>query len=266
MATPPPPQQGAGGPYGPHAPHHPYGPPAPPVPRQAGPQQPGPGWPAQPGAQPYGAYGAHPQPGRYGCTLCGAWPAAPATVRGHQGLIVLMRFLSLRGPFCRDCGLATYRRMSSDTLWQGWWSPLSFFVTPVTLLMNLGPRAAFRRLAPPAGGHRPPLDPGRPMWRRVPVLLFLVPLLLLFLAIPTLVVIGAVVGDDTPHPLTSGQCVRNKGDWTDQKLVVTDCGSPAAEYRVRRPTDATGPCASGDYLARPEYSPDGTLNCLTPLH
>lgn len=237
MATPPPPQQGAGGPYSPHAPHHPYGP------------------PAQPGAQPYGAYGAHPQPGRYGCTLCGAWPAAPATVRGHQGLIVLMRFLSLRGPFCRDCGLATYRRMSSDTLWQGWWSPLSFFVTPVTLLMNLGPRAAFRRLAPPAGGHRPPLDPGRPMWRRVPVLLFLVPLLLLFLAIPALVVIGAVVGDDTPHPLTSGQCVRNKGDWTDQKLVVTDCGSPAAEYRVRRPRPPPGPAPPATTWPAPSTAP-----------
>ncbi|MFI1280197.1 hypothetical protein ACH4U5_05440 [Streptomyces sp. NPDC020858] len=49
-----------------------------------------------------------------------------------------MRFLSLRGPLCRDRGLATYRRLSSDTLWQGWWSPLSFFITPVTLLMNLG--------------------------------------------------------------------------------------------------------------------------------
>ncbi|MEU7603760.1 hypothetical protein [Streptomyces sp. NPDC041003] len=266
MATPPPPQQGAGGPYSPAGPYGtagPYGPAGPYAPQQpnaaGGPVFTGP-------QQPYGAYGAHPQPGRYGCTLCGAWPAVPATVRGHQGMIVLMRSLSMRGPFCRDCGLATYRRMSSDTLWQGWWGPLSFFITPVTLLMNLGPRAAFRRLAPPAGGFRPPLDPGRPMWRRVPVLLFLVPLLLLFLAIPTLAVIGAVVGDDTPRPLTSGQCVRNKGDWTDQKLVVTDCGSPAAEYRVRRPTATTGPCAAGDYLARPEYSPDGTLNCLTPLH
>ncbi|MEU6757620.1 hypothetical protein [Streptomyces sp. NPDC046685] len=255
VATPPPPQQGAG-PYGPYAPQQsgPY------VPQQGGPYGPAPA-----GPQPYGAYGAHPEPGRYGCRLCGAWPAAAATVRGHQGLIVLMRFLSVPGPLCRDCGLATYRRMSSDTLWQGWWGPLSFFITPVTLLLNLGPRAAFRKLAPPAGGFRPALEPGRPLWRRPPVLIVLVPLLLLVLAIPALAVLGAVVGDDVPHPLTSGQCVRNKGDWKDQELVVVDCLSVAAEYRVRRPT-ATAPCGPGDYLARPEYSPDGTLNCLTPLH
>ncbi|MFG2994514.1 hypothetical protein ACGFZK_35325 [Streptomyces sp. NPDC048257] len=255
MATPPQPQQGAG-------PYNPYTAPVPHVPQQSGP--PGPGYA---GPQPYGAYGTHPEPGRYGCRLCGAWPATPATVRGHQGMIVLMRSLSLRGPFCRDCGLATYRRMSSDTLWQGWWGPLSLFITPVTLLMNLGPRSAFRKLAPPAGGYRPALDPGKAMWRRAPVLLFLVPLLLFVLAIPVLVLIGAAVGDDTPQPLTSGQCVRNKGDWSNQKLVVTDCGSASAEYKVRRPSAATGgPCAPGDFLALPAYSPDGTLNCLTPLH
>ncbi|MFJ7590139.1 hypothetical protein ACIQZO_22680 [Streptomyces sp. NPDC097617] len=249
MATPPQPQPQHGGPYDPYTA---------PVPPRSGPSGPG-----YAGPQPYGAYGAHPEPGRYGCRLCGAWPAAHATVRGHQGMIVLMRFLSLRGPFCRDCGLATYRRMSSDTLWQGWWGPLSLFITPVTLLMNLGPRAAFRKLAPPAGGHRPALDPGRPLWRRPPVLLLLVPLLLLVLAIPVLILIGAVVGDDAPRPLTSGQCVRNTGDW---QLVVADCGSASAEYRVRRPSPATGgPCGPGDFLAHPEYSADGTLNCLTPL-
>ncbi|MFI8364455.1 hypothetical protein ACIGD1_30410 [Streptomyces sp. NPDC085612] len=239
-------------------------PPPPPHPHATGPYAAGPAGPCVP--QPYGAYGSHPQPGRYGCSLCGAWPAAPATVRGHQGLIVLMRFLSARGPFCRDCGLATYRRMSSDTLWQGWWSPLSLVATPVTLLMNLGPRAAFRRLAPPSGGFRPALDPGKPLWCRAPALLVLTPLALLALAVPALLLLGLVVGDDGPRPLQSGQCVRNDGDWSDQELVVTDCSSPRAEYKVSRPTAATGgTCAPGDYVARPEYSPDLTLNCLTPL-
>lgn len=111
MATPPQPENGAG----------PYNPYTAPVPPQSGP--PGPGHAGGPSYGAYGAYGAHPEPGRYGCQVCGAWPAAHATVRGHQGIVVLMRFLSVRGPFCRDCGLSTYRRMSSDTLWQGWWSP-----------------------------------------------------------------------------------------------------------------------------------------------
>ncbi|MFD6229763.1 hypothetical protein ACFWFZ_23250 [Streptomyces sp. NPDC060232] len=242
MATPPPPQQAPG-------PHGPAGGPV-----FTGPQQ------------PYGAYGTHPQPGRYGCSLCGAWPAAPATVRGHQGMVVLARFLSRRGPFCRDCGLATYRGMSSDTLWQGWWSPLSLFVTPVTLLMNLGPRAAFRRLAPPSGGFRPPLDPGKPLWRRPPALLVLAPIALVALAIPTLVVLGLLAGDDEPTRLSVGQCVRDVAKGSGQTLLVEPCNSPDAEYRVTRHLGPGTTCADGELYAYPEYGPGGTTtSCLAPL-
>ncbi|MFF4425078.1 hypothetical protein ACFY04_30625 [Streptomyces sp. NPDC001549] len=253
MATPPQPQQQGAGPYNPYTA---------PVPQQGGPAGPGYAGPQPHGA--YGAYGTYPEPGRYGCRLCGAWPAAHATVRGHQGLIVLMRFLSLRGPFCRDCGLATYRRMSSDTLWQGWWGPLSAFITPVTLLMNLGPRAAFRKLAPPAGGYRPALDPGRPMWRRGPVLLFLLPVLLVVLAVPALFVAAAVFGEPR---LSAGQCVRNEGNWIEQELEIESCSSSRAEFRVtERPGTPGARCAAGDYVSDPKYSrTDFTTFCLTPL-
>ncbi|MET9466042.1 hypothetical protein ABZY44_14845 [Streptomyces sp. NPDC006544] len=273
MATPPPPQPGAGpqsaGPYGPYAaaqpppgpgtaPGGPYAPPP-----SAGPR--GQATPAQQG--PYGSWSA-PQPsyGHLGCRICGARPAAEATVRGHQGMIVLMRFLSLRGPFCRDCGLATYRRMSSDTLWQGWWGPLSLFITPVTVLVNLGPRAAFRRLGPPEGGFRPALDPGRPLRRRPVALLLVAPVLLVVLGVLALIAIGLLAGDDDPLTLSPGQCVRNAGTVRDQKLVVVDCGSPRAEYRVDKLLDGDRPCVPGAYLASPEYGPGGYgLSCLTPL-
>ncbi|MBT2403276.1 MULTISPECIES: hypothetical protein [unclassified Streptomyces] len=266
MATPPP-QHGAG-PYPPYAAQQggPYGP------QPTPPQQGGPHWPhgpyAVPPQQQAVPYGLYPPPqGAYGCRVCGAQPAAHATVRGHQGMIVVMRFLSLPGPFCRDCGLSTYRRMSADTLWQGWWGPLSLFITPVTLLMNLGPRSAFRKLAPPAGGYRPALDPGKPMLRRAPVLLFLVPLLLFFLAIPTLIVIGLLVGEDKPA-LSVGECVRNKGTWSDQRLEVVDCYSSSAQYKVtKRLHSSEASCAPLDFVADPAYSYDGsTPSCLTPLH
>ncbi|WP_405704061.1 LppU/SCO3897 family protein [Streptomyces sp. NBC_00069] len=249
MATPPP-QHGAG-------PYHPYTP-----------QQGGPYAPYTAAQQPAGPYG-HPSlpQAAYGCRLCGGLPAAPATVRGHQGMLVLMRFLRQEGPFCRDCGLATYRRMSADTLWQGWWGPLSFFITPVTLLMNLGARAAFLRLAPPTGGFRPALEPGRPLLRRPLALAFLVVIALIALTPPTLVLIGLTAGEEKPPALITGQCVRNEGDWHDQKLLTTDCGSVNAEYRATRPADAPGgTCAPHDFLASLEYSADGkSLTCLTPL-
>lgn len=241
MATPPP-QYGVG-PYPPYPP-----------------QQGGPYGLAQ-HAGPYGQAGAHPGPqAGYACNLCGARPAAPVTVRGHQGMLVLMRFLRQPGPLCRDCGMASYRRMTADTLWQGWWGPLSVFITPVTLLLNLGARSAFRRLAPPAGGFRPALDPGRALWRRPAALLFLVPVSLLLLAVPTLVLIGVAAGDGKPVTLRTGQCVRNVGDWSDQKLLVTDCGSPDAQYRVH-----TYPCDDA-YIADLKYSADGSHHsCLAPL-
>ncbi|MFE0189579.1 hypothetical protein [Streptomyces sp. NPDC058989] len=259
MATPPPP-------HGPHPYAQPYGqqPTGPYVQQPTGPY-------AQ---QPTGPYSQQPHPAPYatapGCEFCGAQPAVRATVRGHQGILFLMRFLSRSAVFCRSCGLATYREMSAKTLWQGWWSPLSVVITPITLLVNLGPRARFRKLAAPAGGFGPSLDPGRSLLRRPEALLFLVPMALVVLAIPTLFVLGAFVegaGIGKTPTLAVGDCVRNEGDWHDQDLEVVACGSADAQYLVTRRLDAPrDTCADGELLADLEYSPDKmTVSCLAPV-
>jgi hypothetical protein len=84
--------------------------------------------------------------GRLTCRFCGGYPAADATVRGHQGLLVLMRFLKLDGPFCRFCGIESVRQMTSKSLWQGWWGIASSIINPVTMLMNIGPMQKFKKL------------------------------------------------------------------------------------------------------------------------
>ncbi|TJZ56915.1 hypothetical protein FCH28_05310 [Streptomyces piniterrae] len=303
MATPPPPH-GTGpyagpqppGPYispqapqisGPYAPQQapgvgePYAPQAPYAAPQAGtpyPQQSGP-YTAPPQAgpyppQPHGLYA--PSPGSPACGICGALPAVPATVRGHQGFLVLMRFLSRRGAFCRDCGLASVRDMSAKTLWQGWWGPLSVAITPLTLLMNIGPAGRFRKLAAPTGGFRPPLDPGKTLLRRPEALLFLVPMVFVAVAIPVLMVIGLLAGGDQGRAgpgvekaptLAIGACVRNDGDWEDQDLQVTDCGATDAQYKVTRRLEKAGStCADGELYAHLKYGPGGTtVSCLKPL-
>ncbi|MGA5561740.1 LppU/SCO3897 family protein [Streptomyces platensis] len=285
MATPTPPhgshpyaQQYGPPPLGAHPP-----PPTPPHPQQpagahpqapVGPYHPRPGQPAAP--YPYDRQQPlHPQPHPHpyaadpGCRLCGARPAVQATVRGHQGLFLLMRFLSRSGMFCRSCGLATYREMSAQTLWQGWWSPLSVAITPVTLLMNLGPRSRFRKLAAPVGGFGPSLDPGRSLLRRPVALLFLVPMALVVLGIPTLFVLGAFVegaGIGKAPTLAVGDCVRNEGDGKEQDLEVVDCASADAEYKVtRRLNTSKDVCADGELIADLTYSPDRmTASCLAP--
>ncbi|WP_411135437.1 hypothetical protein [Streptomyces sp. C10] len=284
MANPPPPH----GPY-PYAPPYGQQPPGPSPHRPAGssPRPPLGPYDPQPGQQAPPPYDPHPHPHPYpypypyphphpqpyaadpGCQFCGARPAVQATVRGHQGILVLMRFLSRRGMFCRSCGLATYREMSAKTLWQGWWSPLSVAVTPITLLLNLGPRGRFRKLAAPAGGFGPSLDPGRSLLRRPEALLFLVPMALVVLAVPTLFVLGAFVegaGLGKAPTLAVGDCVRNEGDWQDQDLEIVDCGAADAEYKVtRRLNTSKDACVGGEMLADVEYSPDRmTISCLAP--
>ncbi|MFI2189069.1 hypothetical protein [Streptomyces sioyaensis] len=122
------------------------------------------------------------------CRICGAMPAADVTVRGHQGILIMFRFLSLKGPFCRNCGTAVLREMTGKTLWQGWWSPFSLVAfTPFTLISNLTVRAKLNKLPPPVPGQPgQQLDPGVPLRRRPAALGALIPLAwVLFLVIQT---------------------------------------------------------------------------------
>lgn len=225
-----------------------------PYPHPYPPQQPGPYGYQQPQGYGYG----------HGCQVCGAQPAAPVTVRAHQGMVVVMRTLTRRGVFCRTCGLAIYRKMTSETLVTGWWGLLSFFVTPFVVLGNaFGARATLSKMPEPYGAQRAPLDPGRRVLRRAPAMLVLTPVALLAAAIPTLILIGLFAGDGKVA-LSVGDCVRNEAKWPDQQLEKVDCGSPLAEYRVLDESS----CGPTDYLLHAEYSMDAPGRpgyCVRPL-
>ncbi|GAA2326638.1 hypothetical protein [Dactylosporangium salmoneum] len=140
----------------------------------------------QPYAAPVNAYAPGPggQPALR-CRFCGCAPAVKTTFRGHQGIIILMRFLSLQGPFCRDCGLATFRDMTSKTLVQGWYSYGSVIAAPVTVLINLVRRLKFNNLGAPQpapdGSSGTPMDPGKPLMAR--------PMTIIGLCIPVAVIV-----------------------------------------------------------------------------
>ncbi|MFF4226092.1 hypothetical protein ACFYZH_24940 [Streptomyces abikoensis] len=149
------------------------------------PAQPQPGW-GRPGFQPQQPQqGFQGHPAQAYCRLCGGFPAADVTVRGHQGILIMMRFLSLNGPFCRNCGTAVLRDMTGKTLLQGWWSPLSLvIITPFTLLWNVFVRAKLNKLEPPVPGQPgPQLDPGLPLRKRPAVWGLAIPVIwVLFMA------------------------------------------------------------------------------------
>ncbi|MET8079016.1 hypothetical protein [Streptomyces sp. NPDC005303] len=202
-----------------------------------------------------------------------------------------MRFLKREGMFCRTCALASFRDMQADTMVLGWWGPLSVLITPFTLLANLGALSGIRRVPEPvAPGFRPPLDPGKPVFKRPAGILALIPMGLLGLAVfafTALLVVGLVAGPSrestengassessgkglTDYPndvyptLTMGSCARNDATWPYEKLKPEPCGSSTAQYVVRPWTNDS--CASGDHSVGPMYSKghDKPL-CLHPL-
>ncbi|MFF8291151.1 hypothetical protein ACF068_18260 [Streptomyces sp. NPDC016309] len=131
--------------------------------------------PGGPAPYPLPVYGDPAAP--RACRFCGGHPTVDTSVRAHQGILVIMRFQKVDGPFCRGCGTAVVRAVTTQTLWQGWWSPFSLvFFTPFTLLWNLVAHLRLARLAPaaPAPGRAAP-DQGQPVYRRPLAYVALVP-------------------------------------------------------------------------------------------
>jgi hypothetical protein len=112
------------------------------------------------------------------CRHCESVPAANATVHAHRGLLLAFQMHSRKGPFCRDCGIASVRDMSARSLTVGWWSPSSLLINPVILLMNFRAYLRLRKLAEPADGARRPMEAGKPLLERWELMGVLVPILL----------------------------------------------------------------------------------------
>ncbi|GAA1518187.1 LppU/SCO3897 family protein [Kribbella lupini] len=168
-----------------------------------------------------------PPAGALQCRFCGAVPAVQATVRGHMGLIILMRFLKLEGPFCKTCGTASVRDMTAKSLWQGWWGIGSAIVNPFTMLSNIGPWKKFQELPEPMpGAPGRPMNPGKPLFKRPEIL---------GLLLPVLVIAAIVIGNlttTTSSEAKAGDCVQNAGTAADPDVKVVDCSSAEAEYKV----------------------------------
>jgi hypothetical protein len=88
-------------------------------------------------------------------------------------MVLLMQARVRRGPFCRSCGIATFRDMQNRTLLTGWWGVISLLVLGwATPLYNLISRRRVLRLGPPVRDPAvisplpEPLPPGRPLWMR----------------------------------------------------------------------------------------------------
>lgn len=125
-------------------------------------------------ATPVASVGAAPTgpAGALACKLCGSTPAANMTIHEHNGRLLWMVHKTNKGPFCRDCGTALLRHHQNSTLFQGWFGLFSFFITPITLLLNLNAWRKVKALGAPQRDPAveskipAPLNPGQPLLRR----------------------------------------------------------------------------------------------------
>jgi hypothetical protein len=124
------------------------------------------------------------------CRFCGSTPAVNMTVYEHNGYVVLMQFKNAKGPFCRNCGLYVWRKMTDQTLLRGWLGVFSFFIAPVTALINVVNLRKLTSLpAPvPGSGARAPADPGGGLFRRPGVYVYMavIAAVLVFYVVPAL--------------------------------------------------------------------------------
>ena len=211
--------------------------------------------------QPFPQQGYAPQ-GQMTCRFCGGYPAADATVRGHQGMIILMRWLKLTGPFCRTCGIASVRDMTAKSLWQGWWGIGSAIINPFIMLMNIGPMQKFKGLPEPTPGPGRPMDPGKPLFQRPVIAMLLLPIAL----------IAAIVFanlNSTEAKAKIGACVVNKGTSVNPDVKVVDCASSEAEYKiVDKIDDSTDDSQCGENAEASYRYQNGSTKyvlCLTPV-
>ena len=187
------------------------------------------------------------------CRVCGVGPAVKATFRRHTGMLMVMRFGSLGGPFCADCGLAVFRHQTAHTLVAGWWGMFSFFITPFVLLWNLVQLRRVVRLPKPTEARRY-MSPGKPLYRRPEILGLLVPLL----------VVGVFIGVSatSKSPSEVGRCVSLSTDGQSAELV--SCGLPHNAV-VTKVVDVADDCPA-DTVAAGSFSGgyDDSIYCFGP--
>ncbi len=144
-----------------------------------------------------------------------------------------MQFITRPGPYCRDCGIATYRDLTVESALMGWYGLISVIVNPFIMLQNIGAARRINKLPPPIpGAPRPPLNPGKPLLRRAGMLGVLIPIVL-----GTLLAVGLVRAEErSASSAAIGDCVvnrnGNKVDDDHPDVEKISCTDPAAMGKI----------------------------------
>lgn len=89
------------------------------------------------------------------CSVCGRAPARNLTMRRHVGLIVLVRLVRVRAPFCRDHGIQLAKEHLRRTLVEGWWAFPSLILNWFAIFTDWRALRRSRKLPFPVGEVQP---------------------------------------------------------------------------------------------------------------
>jgi len=94
------------------------------------------------------------------CQSCGLEaPTRKVFFMQHIGAVVLFFHKRIGGQFCRNCVNKYFAEFTLKTFFLGWWGVISFFATPIVLIVNIVNYFRAWTLAPvPPGATVPQLD------------------------------------------------------------------------------------------------------------
>jgi hypothetical protein len=196
-----------------------------------------------------------------GCQQCGRSPAANVTFLGDDGSPAQARDVPLSGPFCRDCGIATFRTATAWSLTNGWLSRYSLITVPLAVIANLGARRRVAILRTPQSPtpDRAPLPPGRTLWLRWQILGAALPFVLVGGMIGF--VVRAIDARDTAAKAKAGRCVEMTEDAPSifLRTRIVDCDRPHNGV-ITQLVRAVADCPPGTMSA----TSAGYVYCITP--
>jgi len=203
------------------------------------------------------------------CLICGRTPTADVRFQGMHGVADTPSWYEVSGPFCRDCGIATFRNATEWQLANTMRSGQAILWMPSVLFANLGARRRVGRLDPP--GHpsfvATPLERGRPLLLRGRIAMALVPIAVLVVGIAALM--HANSGGSSP--IKVGSCMQVSGDSSTftvaqfsvstAKARVVPCSGPHNATVVAKVSD---PSMCPGVHAGSILADDNRYFCVTP--
>lgn len=73
------------------------------------------------------------------CQICGYSGVIKYTdIYQNIGMLVMRQHKSVKGKLCKECISKTFWNYTSITLFLSWWGTISFLVTPLILINNVG--------------------------------------------------------------------------------------------------------------------------------